>query len=145
MSIDEGNYLSEIYLHLARHQRKEDWPYRDLAGSLVSWAKRFNLEFKLQVSELVLKLDKLPVRCVSHFRRGHNAFGLRGEITINTRYCTKQVFGSVLGHLLHEELHAWQEEHGRRSEKEQWHNREYREKAAEVGWSSRQTVRPAMS
>lgn len=136
--MDESNLLHDaakpgsIYAYLSEHQRREDWEYRDSAASLLSWAKVFNREFKLQVTEVVLKIGDLSIHRYSQFRRGHNELGLRGEITINPRHFGRRPFGLILGDLLHELLHCWQHEYGRPPEKEGWHNREYRRKAAEA-------------
>ncbi|WP_254509535.1 hypothetical protein [Anatilimnocola floriformis] len=67
------------------------------------------------------------------FRPGHNEFGLRGEITINSRQLARLPLGAILPWLAHAVLHAWQHEHGRPPEKADWHNKEYRAKAAEIG------------
>jgi hypothetical protein len=124
---------SEIYTALARHQRAEDWELQRPVSSLLSWIKRFNEDFKLHVSEVAIKVANLPANDLSHFRPGHNDFGLRGEITINAQHVGVQPLGTILGYLLHELLHGWQHEFGRPPLKETWHNREFRSKAAECG------------
>jgi hypothetical protein len=122
-----------IYAALAEHQKAADWIHARDAATFLSWTKRMNLEFKLQVTELALKIGDLPVRTVSHFRAGHNEFGLRGEICLNARHFGKQPLAVLLFHLAHELIHAWQHQHGRPSLKDGWHNREFRQKAAELG------------
>ena len=123
----------EIYVALADHQKSADWIHAREAATFLTWSKRMNLEFKLQVTELALKIGDLPVRTVSHFRGGHNEFGLRGEICLNARHFGKQPLAVLLFHLAHELIHAWQHQHGRPSLKDGWHNREFRQKAAELG------------
>lgn len=122
-----------IYDALAKHQRNEAWASQELAASLQEWVERFIGEFKLDPGEIVLMLDRLSINRYGHFRRGHNGFGLRGEIAINVRYLSgqRQVW-EVLGTLLHELLHAWQEVHGEPG-KRNHHNAEFQAKARELG------------
>lgn len=128
----EPRRTPNIYALLAEHQKQEDWEFRDHAAFLLSWARRYNLEFKLQLTELALRLDALAIHIYSLFHAGHNQFGLRGEITINVRHFATRARGLILADLLHEVVHAWQHEHGRPADRGR-HNREYRRKAAEVG------------
>ncbi|HVX12743.1 MAG TPA: SprT-like domain-containing protein [Pirellulales bacterium] len=69
---------------------------------------------------------------MGHFRYGHNGFGLKGEIAINTLYLNKREQWQILGTLLHELLHGWQQVHGTPG-KRNHHNEEFREKAAGLG------------
>jgi hypothetical protein len=122
-----------IYQNLASHQRAEKWFGRDLVTALQEWAERFIVEFRLDIAELAVCVDRLPVSRLGHFRIGHNGFGLKGEIAINVRYLTdRESFWRVLGTLLHELLHAWQHTHGKAST-QCHHNREFRDKARELG------------
>jgi hypothetical protein len=126
---NDGN----IYHGLARHQQAESWFGKDLATTLQTWTERFNFEFKLEVSTVALAIDRLRCTKYSHFRHGHNGFGLKGEIAINTLYlCGQRPAWQVLGTLLHELLHAWQEEHGKPG-KGNYHNKEFRNKALTLG------------
>jgi hypothetical protein len=122
----------DIYRNLAVHQRSEIWFGRDLVVSLQEWAVRFILEFKLQIPEVVLRIDTLPCTRYGHFRVGHNGFGLKGEIALNSRYINNREFWQILGTLLHELLHAWQHTYGNPSRRDH-HNAEYRNKARECG------------
>jgi hypothetical protein len=122
-----------VYPLLAAHQRTEAWYGRELIGLLQEWAARFIGEFKLDIPEVVLCLDKLPKARYAHFRDGHNGFGLRGEIAFNTLYLSGQrELWEILGTLLHELLHGWQQSHGT-SGKRNHHNAEFRDKAWELG------------
>ncbi len=121
-----------IYQALADHQINEDWELQDLLCKLQIWAIRFNQEFRLRVPEMALAVDWLSRRRLGHFRRGHNGFGLRGEIAINRRYLHGREFWQVLGTLLHELLHAWQQTHGKPG-KGNYHNKEFRNRAREFG------------
>lgn len=122
-----------VYAALAAHQQKEHWFGSDFLVCLHDWADRLNLEFKLKVPDIALRVDALSRRCYGHFRYGHNGFGLRGEIAINARYLTPDRKGwQVLGTLAHEMLHGWQQQHGKPG-KGNYHNLEFREKALQYG------------
>lgn len=122
-----------IYAELAGHQRTEDWAGQLLMAELLRWAERFNFEFKLEVPEYALRVDRLHVRRYGHFRYGHNGFGLRGEVALNLLYMSgRRPDWQVLGTLLHELLHAWQQAHGKPA-KGYYHNRQFRAKALEFG------------
>jgi hypothetical protein len=121
-----------IYHDLASHQRLENWFGRDLVATLQEWADRFIVEFELDIPEMALRIDDLPRSCLGHFRSGHNGFGLKCEIAINGRYLPSLTIWEVLGVLLHELLHAWQEQHGSPSGGNH-HNTEFRSKADSLG------------
>jgi len=122
-----------IYEALASHQKgARDWDVQDLVLKLQHWAERFNSEFKLEIPAISLRVDWLSRKCYGHFRRGRNGFGLVNEIAINREYLNEQQPWEVLATLLHEMLHAWQEEHGTPG-KNNYHNSELRKKAATLG------------
>ncbi|MCI0460004.1 MAG: SprT-like domain-containing protein [Gemmataceae bacterium] len=121
-----------VYRVLAEHQQTEEWALRELLQELQRWATVFNGEFKLDVTEYSLCVDRLRRNRLGHFRPGHNGFGLRGEVAINRLYLDQREFWQVLGTLLHEMLHAWQQEHGRPG-KGNYHNKEFRDKAQAYG------------
>lgn len=130
---DTANIQSpEVYHTLAKHQRDETWNGRELIAELQAWADRFIGEFKLDIPEVVLCLDQLSRNRYGQFRYGHNGFGLKGEIAINTRYLGKRPMWEILGTLLHELVHGWQQAHGTPG-KRNHHNTEFREKAEELG------------
>ena len=122
-----------IYSALAKHQRDEAWAGQELVAGLQGWAGRFIVEFKLDIADIALCIDRLTSTHYGHFRGGHNGFGLKNEIAINARYLSgqRQVW-EVLGTLLHELLHAWQEQHGTPG-KRNHHNAEFQAKARELG------------
>lgn len=68
---------------------------------------------------------------LGHYRPGHNAVGAQYEINLNPRHLDRPVC-EVLGTLLHEMLHLWQELHGR-APKTNWHNREFVDRARALG------------
>lgn len=122
-----------IYEALAEHQVSEkSWNLKELLAWLQVWARRFNEEFPLDIPAVSLCVDWLSSRRLGHFRHGHNGFGLWGEIAINRRYIDQQQPWEILGTLLHELLHAWQEVHGKPG-KNNYHNKEFTSKARQYG------------
>ena len=122
-----------IYEALADHQVHEEWDHRAFIAELQRWAGLFNRAFDLGVPEVSLGIDRLRTQRLGHFCRGHNAFGLRGEIILNNRYLHEvREPWRVLGTLLHELLHGWQQAYGK-SGKNNYHNKQFREKAQTYG------------
>ncbi len=122
-----------IYKALADHQRVEAWHGQPMVGFLQAWAARFIGEFNLDIPEVIIAIDRLPCTRYGQFRVGHNGLGLRGEISLNARYLNgKRPLWEILGTLLHELLHGWQQAHGTVG-KRNHHNRELREKARSLG------------
>lgn len=123
----------KIYPVLAQHQRDEEWNGREIVAVLQLWAERFIVEFKLDIAKVVLCVDRLSAKRYGHFRYGHNGFGLKGEIAINSRYLLgARPAWQILGTLLHELLHGWQQAHGHPS-RGNHHNAEFRDKARGLG------------
>lgn len=120
-----------IYRALAEHQQSEAWQHRRLLIELHRWAEIFNREFALGVPEFSLAIDRLRCTRLGHFREGHNLFGLKGEIVINRSHLDGE-FVDVLGTLLHELLHGWQQAHGKPG-RGNYHNKEFRGKSACYG------------
>ncbi len=123
---------TSVYQVLAEHQVTDDWNHRDLLCELHRWAKILDFEFNLKIPTIVLCVDRLRRATLGHFRPGHNGFGLRHEIAINHTHPVHREPWEVLGTLLHELLHAWQEAHGRPG-KGNYHNREFHDKALACG------------
>jgi hypothetical protein len=129
----DGLTATSVYPILAQHQRAEEWARREIIADFQIWAERFIGEFKLDIVDIALCVDRLPRNWYGYFRPGHNGFGLKGEIAINARYLGEnRPEWQVLGTLLHELLHAWQEIHGTPG-KRNHHNVEFREKARGLG------------
>lgn len=126
----------DIYELLAAHQIGEDWPLKPVLESLHEWRSRFNHEFKLELSEYAIAIQMLSWRRLGQFREGHNGFGLKGEITIAHRHVSQNLSSDrwwrVLGTLLHEMLHGWQQAHGKPGSRN-YHNLEFRRKASSLG------------
>jgi len=125
-----------INLALREHQASVDWRFTRQTTDLHVWVQRMNLEFKLQIDDIpVLQIERLR-RCLGHYRPGRNGFGLRDEIAIHEDHLCASPHWRVLGTLLHELLHCWQEHFGKKrpgSSSRNYHNREFRDKAANLG------------
>jgi len=124
--------LPDIYRVLAGYQVTADWTHRELVVVLQQWAYRFIDTFELKIPMPPLSIDWLRAHVLGHFRPGHNGFGLEGEVAINARHLPQREPWQVLGTLLHELLHAWQQEHGKPG-KPPYHNKQFREKAHGLG------------
>ena len=129
---ESDSETSSVYPMIAKHQRDESWYGQEILSELQIWTERFTVEFKLDILEVVLRIDPLPVTRYGHFRYGHNGFGLRGEIAINARYVVGRPWWEILGTLLHELCHAWQQAYGSPG-KRNHHNAEFRQKARDLG------------
>jgi hypothetical protein len=108
-----------------------DWRHRELADTLHLWAERFAVEFKLDIPTPAIQIDRIHATAMGTYRPGRNGFGLKHEITINTRFLTMH-FSEQLLTLFHELLHEWQDIHGS-SGKRNYHNHEFRQKALACG------------
>jgi len=128
----EDTHDGGIYESLADHQRTEDWRYRAFIGELQRWAGIFDEAFELKVPEVSLGIDGLRVTRLGQFRGGHNPLGLKGEIILNDRHFSSRHRWQILGTLLHELLHGWQQAHGRPG-KHNYHNVQFRRKARQFG------------
>jgi hypothetical protein len=124
--------VKDVYAALSEHQTAWDWEKQELFQELHRWAKLFADEFKLQIPQVAICVEPLNRRRYGHFRPGPNGFGLCSEIAINQRHLGDRPFWKTLGTLLHEELHAWQQVHGRPGQNN-YHNKEFRRKAESLG------------
>ena len=126
-----------INLALREHQANlHDWCFRSEVEDLHLWVERMNLEFRLEIDGVpALQIERLG-RYFGHYRRGRNGFGLRDEIAIDDEHVRSDPYWCVLGTLCHELLHCWQDRCGQRRPSKgsrNYHNREFREKAAYLG------------
>ncbi len=122
-----------INIALREHQRGvECWDFTSLVSDLHGWADRFTVEFKLQIGIPCISIEHLGAYRLGHFRPGRNGFGLRDKIALNVYHVRRGTFGNILGTLLHEQLHVWQEKHGKHG-KRNYHNKKYRRKASSLG------------
>jgi len=122
-----------INVALREHQCKvTDWEFGKAAKGLHLWAERMVSEFALDVGVPSLLIERLRRLRLGHFRYKRNGFGLWEEIAIDTEHLRRDKAHEILGTLLHELLHAWQQGHGRPS-KGNYHNGEFCAKALSFG------------
>jgi hypothetical protein len=121
----------DVYATLAVHQAREPWAHQALVAELASFAELMKVEFKLNLPPYALLIDRLRGR-LGHWRYVHNGFGLAKELAIDERHAAHSMRWRVLGTLLHELLHGWQDRNGRHG-RGNYHNKEYRTKAADFG------------
>lgn len=125
--------VERINLALKRHQALvHDWRYRPVLEDLHIWADRFIVEFKLHTTTPAIMIKRLRSGTYGQHRHGRNGFGLRHEITIGEDHLGGSEYWQVLGTLLHELLHAEQEDVGKPGRRN-YHNRQFRERAHEFG------------
>ena len=122
----------ELAPAVATHQQAAEWGWKDLAQKLYAYDRLLRDWFSLHLPPFVIRFDRLRPSRLGHFLPGCNEFAIAGEIAINTRYVGVRPFWQTIGTLHHEQLHLWQQVHGRPG-KGNYHNREYQRKAAESG------------
>ena len=108
-----------------------DWRYREHVRVLHEWAGTFNREFDLGLQIPAIRLDPIPIRDLGSYQPGRNGFGVRHEITLNTRHLDRPL-AEQLETLLHEMLHEWQSLYGKPG-RGNYHNREFCQKARLYG------------
>jgi hypothetical protein len=124
-----------INLALKGHQTAAlDWNLRALLSDLHIWAERFAVEFKLDIPTPALAVARLR-SYFGHFRPGRNDWGLKHEVAIDRTHALHSEYWQVLGTLLHELLHVWQDVFGSPPSRtsKNYHNRELRARAALLG------------
>ncbi len=116
-----------INIQLRAHQTTvEDWPLAAVIKDLHGWAERMIVEFKLEIGVPALMTEPLRGR-LGHYRIGRNGFGPNDEIAIDRQHAGQSLYWEVLGSLLHELLHSWQEHHERPPSRGSWnyHNKQF--------------------
>lgn len=126
-----------VYEALADHQMAADgWNLQAVAADLHCWGERFRFQFKLEIPIPALRLCQLRITTLGHYCCGFNQFGLQNEIAISIQHiCRCRANGQwwrVLGTLLHEHLHLWQQVHGKPG-LNNYHNVQYQKKAGDFG------------
>ncbi|MBW1781270.1 MAG: SprT-like domain-containing protein [Deltaproteobacteria bacterium] len=110
-----------------------DWPLCSLSSELYWWTAFFNTAFfKTQpVPMPILSFQKKSVKNLGHYQKERNGFGLKENININQCHLHRPLW-EILVILIHEMCHSWQDLYGKASGS--WfHNKEFRNKMAEIG------------
>jgi SprT-like family len=123
-----------VYHILAEHQQQETagWDMERLIKELHRWKEIYVVEFKIEIPSVAFCIKPTRSNCYGYFRPGHNEFGLTREIAINKNHLACRERWQVLGTLLHELLHAWQDAFGTPG-KRNYHNAQFRETALRYG------------
>jgi hypothetical protein len=114
-----------------------DWELSDLAKEMYLWFDRFNCEyFNDLLGTAVISFEATNKRVLGHYVLHRNAVGLKWNININRLYIILPQI-HLLSILLHEQIHLWQQEFGRKPVKKaprnNCHNVEYRNRAESIG------------
>jgi hypothetical protein len=114
------------------HEIQADWEHRALAEILHVWIERFNSEsFDGALPLGFLQLRQARYTTLGHYRPGRNDVGALHEIALNTLHLDRPL-GEILGTLLHELVHLWQQLYGKPG-KGNYHNRQFVEKCLSLG------------
>src|SRR2546425_1230785 len=112
----------------------DDWDYQEIIAKFHEWAERFNNEFQLGLQTPAIRIDDISARRLGTYREDRNGFGLKHEVTVNSKYLGRP-FADQLMVLLHELLHEWQLLYGTpaRNSGNNYHNKQFRNKAMLYG------------
>jgi hypothetical protein len=122
--------------------RATDWGYRDLSELLYAWFNRFNERFFENLLKTpVISFERTRINTLGHFVIDRNPFGLKWNINLNRLYVGLPLV-DILSILLHEQIHLWQQEFGKKKGKNphnNYHNKEFRLKAKLLGIPSNES------
>lgn len=124
---------------LREHEtRTDEWLFCQLSNDLYAMFGHFNKRFfDSKLKTPVISFERTRCNNLGHFVLDRNACGLKWNININRLY-TDLPLADTLATLLHEMVHQWQQEFGKRKRKSRhgnYHNVEFRGKAKEIGIS----------
>ena len=124
--------MERINIAVREHEIAVKWDYQEVAQRIYLWFDIFNAEF----FEGALPTPFLQFECtrqstLGHYRQGRNGVGAQHEINLNRLHLDAPFF-EVLGTLLHEIAHQWQELFGKPG-KGGYHNQEFTRKCASLG------------
>lgn len=109
-----------------------DWKYQPQMSELYTWADRFNERlFNGELPGVLLSFAWDRVTTLGTFQPGRDELGIKYHINLNLRFMDRP-FSDHLNTLLHEMLHASQEQCGTGG-KGNYHNVEFRRQAAAFG------------
>jgi hypothetical protein len=110
-----------------------DWNYHELAQELYKWFDLFNAEFfDGQLPTCFLQIDPTRPSRLGHYRRGRNGVGARHEINLNSQHLEDRSLYKVLGTLLHEMTHEWEELFGKPGHRN-YHTKVFTQRCAAMG------------
>lgn len=102
-----------------------------LSSPLSKWAADLISRFSLDIEPPVVRLEPLPKRLDGLYRTETCHPTTKHKVIINSRRLNRPSW-VILQVLFHQLLHQWQEQHGRPG-RQNYHNREFRDKAASFG------------
>lgn len=120
----------------------KEWMFSNLSEQLYTWFDIFNEQFfenKLKIP--VVSFQRKRVNNLGHFVVGRNSLGLKWNININAYYKDLALI-DTLATLLHEMIHQWQQEFGKKkgsNNNNNYHNVEFRKKARLMGIPNNQS------
>lgn len=124
--------MEQINAAVREHEVSAQWEHQTVARELHSWFDIFNAEFfEGALPTPFLQFAQTRQSNLGHYRSGRNAVGARHEINLNTLYFD-QPFYDVLGTLLHEIVHQWQEIYAKPG-KGSYHNQEFTNRCSVLG------------
>ena len=123
-----------INLELKAHALEADWHHHETVALMHEWAERFNREFKLGLEVPAIAISRMSARLYGSYCPARNGLGIQHEIRLNERHLTRPV-AETLSTVLHEQLHQWERQWGRRREGGQngYHTQEFRGMAKRFG------------
>jgi hypothetical protein len=132
-NVDHLNGGGEIInLALKDHvTNASDWQFHQIVTVLHAFCERFIDRFALAIPIPAIQIDATRIQLLGSYRSGRNGFGLRHEITLNSKHINNSP-AELLLTFFHELLHAWQEAHGKPG-RHNHHNADLRQKALEYG------------
>ena len=124
--------MEKINAAIREHEISVQWEHQPLAREMHRWFDIFNAEFfEGALPTPFLQFERARQSNLGHYRPGRNAVGAQHEINLNALHLD-QPLPEILGTLLHEIVHQWQEIHGKPG-KGGYHNQQFTEKCAALG------------
>jgi hypothetical protein len=129
MAVDSQELIN---LSLRDHEISTSWDLQSVARTCHEFFDLSNVEFfSARLPQCFLRFGSRRRGRLGEYSPTRNDVGARFEINLNPRHFDRPLY-QVLGTLLHEQVHLWQDLYGKPS-KTNWHNREFVERARSVG------------
>jgi hypothetical protein len=117
---------------IRRHEEQSEWGYQELAKVCYEAFDLFNAAFfEGKLPPCLLEFDTANYKKEGRYRRGTNGIGARCEILLNVKHLHRPLY-EVLGTLLHQLVHQWQEMQGESGERT-YHKKAFLVRSEEVG------------